>query len=129
MCSDALFHNESGWAAIPGGPAAWQDLWAPENEPAGSTVAICAVGQLRTLPYSWVLENWAAALLEPLRAALFLDVSTKEKADQTRTSRADLNRVVHRLRPVGVRVRDDSRWTYHRPHLNRTSIRMSVKQR
>ena len=111
--------------------------WRPDAAPAGATIALCYTGQLRTLAYSWMLENVAAALLRPLQPAVFLRVSRQTNtvsmharrrcaaaaggsnaeslrereracAEPGYTSQRELDAVLRALNPVGVALQDDT---------------------
>jgi len=92
-----------------------QSVWRPDHRPP-APVALCIVGQLRTLSYSWVQERFEHAVLRPLEwPTIFMHVS-REGGCQSRSGRScaaslttqvDLDTILQRLPLVSLTLLDD----------------------
>lgn len=112
-----------------------RSLWMPYNAPRDARVALCLAGELRTLPYSWLLENWREAVLRPLQPAVFMHVSAECPGQHCcvrghclpTTSEEELQRVLHTFDPVSLMLANDSAvlhaathpWTHQERRLTR----------
>lgn len=92
-------------------------LWKPSEAPAHASVAVCMAGQLRSLHQPKVLDNFRRHIVMRLRPVLFLHASRErsshsmaahDRSKVGRTTSEEFEWILTRLRPVGVRLMDDS---------------------
>ena len=109
-CQDSSCHPDRGVHAEPVydfDVSESFDEW--RKEPSHSRFAVCIAGQIRSLKRRFVLDNFKVALSYRVHPDIFMQISSEERDRFYHSAgAADVHYIMHKLKPVHVRLASDT---------------------